>query len=132
VIRAGAQYFGAVFLVGFVLGTVRVLVVAPRLGELGSTLLELPVVLAAAWWLSARIVRRYAVPQEPRARLAMGGVAFALLMMAEAGLSIVLFSNSLAEHVGRYGSLPAALGLAGQALFGLFPLLQLRSLRSRG
>lgn len=38
---AGIGYFGVVFAVGFVLGTARVMVVAPRLGETGAVAAEL-------------------------------------------------------------------------------------------
>ena len=38
-VPAGAVYFLLVFLAGFVLGTFRVLVVLPRIGELAAVLL---------------------------------------------------------------------------------------------
>jgi hypothetical protein len=123
----GALYFAAVFAVGFVLGTVRVLVIAPRLGELASTLIELPIILTAAWLICGAIIKRLAVPRAPGARIAMGVVAFALLMAAEAGLSVALFGNTLEGHIAGYRALPAATGLVGQVVFALFPWLQLRA-----
>lgn len=123
---AGALYFGCVFAVGFVLGTARVLVVAPRLGELLATLVELPVILVAAWLISLWLTRWLAVPREPAARWVMGSIAFALLMVAEAVLAAALLGVSLGEHVGRYRQLPEAIGLAGQVAFALLPLAQLR------
>ena len=47
---AGAAYFAVVFATGFALGVVRVLVTAPRLGETGAVLLEVPIILAASWF----------------------------------------------------------------------------------
>ncbi len=50
-VLAGVLYFGLVFALGFILGTLRVLVLEPRLGSTGAVLLELPVMLAASWLL---------------------------------------------------------------------------------
>jgi hypothetical protein len=61
----------------------------------------------------------------PRAteRLAVGLVAFALLMAVETGLSVTLFDRSLAQQVSAYATLAGAIGLAGQLAFALIPLL---------
>jgi len=45
---AGALYALIVFLIGFIFGTVRVLLLAPRLGEIAAVVLETPVMLAAS------------------------------------------------------------------------------------
>jgi hypothetical protein len=49
VASAVVAYFGIVYALGFALGTVRVLAVAPRIGELPAVLLEAPIMLAASW-----------------------------------------------------------------------------------
>ncbi len=124
-IKAGIAYFAVVFGIGFVLGTLRVLVAAPRMGELASVLIELPIILTAAWIVCRRLVLRYAVPGRLPLRLAMGGVAFALLVFAELVLSVALFGNSIDQHLHAYGSPPGALGLVGQVVFAAFPWMQL-------
>lgn len=55
----------------------------------------------------------------------MGGLALVLLLSAELALSIIVFGNSIIDHLRSYSSLPHALGLAGQFAFGLFPLIQI-------
>jgi len=120
----GAIYFAAVFAAGFVLGVLRTLVLIPLLGELGAVLVELPVILSIAWWVCTRILRRW--PLSPPAAVAMGAIAFLLLMGAEAGLSTLLAGRSLAEHLSLYAQLPHQLGLAGQLAFALFPWMQAR------
>lgn len=45
-------------------------------------------------------------------------------MGAEAAGSILLFSRSLGDHIGSYGTAAGGLGLAGQIAFGLFPVIQ--------
>ena len=130
-IRAGFFYFAIVFAIGFLLGTIRVLVLVPRMGELVSVLIEFPVILAASWIVCGRLIAGLRVPGHWRFRLTMGAVAFALLMVAELVLSVSLLGNSPAEHLARYRSLHGALGLAGQILFAAFPLLRLMTETSR-
>jgi hypothetical protein len=124
-IRLGFLYFLAVFAIGFVLGALRVGLVIPRFGPLVAVLLELPVMLAAAWVICGRLLRRQplTLPQ----RLAMGGLAFAVLMLAELGLSVALAGRTPAQHWALYRQLPEAIGLAGQLLFAAFPLLRGRN-----
>lgn len=45
-------------------------------------------------------------------------------MAAELRLSVWLFDSTVQEHFAAYQSLPKAVGLAGQAVFALIPLLQ--------
>ncbi len=123
-IRAGGVYFAIVFAIGFVLGTVRVLMLAPSLGEGLATLIELPAMLAASWFVCGWCVRRFAVPREPAARATMGAVAFGVLMAVEAALSVLAFGRTPGEHLARYAELGPALGLAAQLVFAAFPLLR--------
>lgn len=124
-IRVGFLYFVAVFAIGFLLGTLRVLVLIPRLGELVSTFIELPILLSAAWLISDFLTTRFNVPYQWWVRLNMGIVAFGILMAAELGLSVWLFGSTVQEHFAAYQSLPKTIGLAGQAVFALIPLLQM-------
>jgi len=123
-------YFAAVFALGFGLGAVRVLLLEPRIGALGAVACELPVMLAASWLLARRLTRPPALAPA-RARLAMGALAFALLIGAEFALGVWGFGRSPAQWLGALGSPPGALGLAGQVLFGLMPLIARRG-RSAG
>jgi hypothetical protein len=125
VIRSALAYFAAIFALGFVLGTMRTLWLAPRLGETGAVLAELPVMLAASWWCARRIVARAALPGRGAA-LALGGLAFALLLAAELALALLLFGETAAAWLASLARLPGALGLAGQMLFGLMPALAWR------
>ena len=127
--RAAVVYFALVFAVGFVLGTIRVLLVAPRWGELPAVLLESPIMLFVSWWACGLSIRVFGV-RGRCAGLSMGAVAFALLMTAELALSLLAFGRSSAEHLRAYGTLAGAVGLTSQVAFGLIPLL--RSGGSRG
>lgn len=125
---AGIAYFALVFALGFALGTVRTLFVAhaPGAGRLVGVLIELPVMLAASWFLCGFVVRRFAVAPTVAARATMGGVAFAMLLMAELLVGALLLRREPLEHVALYGDASYALGLAAQIVFALLPLVQLR------
>jgi hypothetical protein len=63
------------------------------------------------------------VSPDPRARIVMGEIAFVLLILAEVVLGTLLGRSVLAVFAG-FATTAGLLGLAGQALFGVFPLLQ--------
>ncbi|CAN5529523.1 hypothetical protein BH10PSE14_BH10PSE14_19640 [soil metagenome] len=121
---AALAYFLTVFGLGFALGTLRVLFIIPRIGETAAVLLELPVMLAASWVAAGWCVRRFAVPPRTSARLAMGLLAFALVMVAELGLAVLLFGQSPAQHFAAYRHFAGAAGLAAQGGYALFPALR--------
>ncbi|MBX9729466.1 MAG: hypothetical protein K2X31_11205, partial [Sphingopyxis sp.] len=58
---SGVFYGLFAFMLGFVLGTARVLLLAPTVGPTLAVLIELPLMLAACWWWSGRIARRIEV-----------------------------------------------------------------------
>lgn len=121
---AGALYFVVMFALGFVLGTLRVLVVAPRLGDWGATLIELPIMLTLSWFACRWLVGRFAVPGRVAPRLAMGATAFMLLMVAEILLGTSLLGRTLTQQVQAMTGGVGLLGLLGQFAFAAFPLVQ--------
>ncbi len=116
-------YVAAVFAAAFALGTFRILVLVPRLGELAAVTLEVPVVLGLSWLVAGRALRHWPLPR-PGQRLAMGGLAFALLMLGETILGVTLFGRTLAGSLAAMATLPGLVGLAGQIGFGLIPALR--------
>ena len=51
-LKAGIFYFATVFAVGFALGTIRVLTIVPRVGEMVAIVIEVPFILAISWLAS--------------------------------------------------------------------------------
>jgi hypothetical protein len=125
-VPAGVLYFALVFAIGFALGALRVTLLAPALGEFAAVALELPLMLSASWFASAWLVRSFRVPRTGGARLVMGGVALALLLVAELGLGLFGFGRGLAEQVAAWASPVGMLGLAGQLAFGAIPFVQVQ------
>lgn len=123
-ILAGLAYFSVVFAAGFALGAMRVLALAPRLGESTAVLVELPIILAVSWVTCRWLIARFMVPKMLTDRLVMGGLAFAVLLGAEIGVSVLGFGRTLSVHLQQYQQLSALIGLAGQVLFASFPIAQ--------
>ena len=117
---AGTVYFIIVFALGFALGSLRVLLVEPRIGPLGAVLVEMPIMLAASWVVCRRLIDRLSIAA-PGARLAMGAWAFALLMVTEVALSATLFGRPPAVYLQLLLSAAGLIGLATQIAFGVLP-----------
>lgn len=124
-VLAGIAYWAMVFALGFVLGTLRVLWLAPALGLVTATLIELPVMLAASWWAARWLLRRFAIRTEGAA-LVMGALAFVLLMAAELVLGVTAFGQTPAQWLAGLAEPQGALGLTGQVVFALMPWIAVR------
>lgn len=122
---AAVVYWAIVFALGFVLGTVRVLLVIPRVGLIPATLLELPIILTASWFAAGWILRRFAI-DSGRDALILGGLAFAILMAAECALAVVLSGETPARWLTGLREPHALLGLAGQIAFAAMPWWRVR------
>lgn len=129
-ITAGALYAIIVFVIGFIFGTIRLLLVAPRLGETTAVIVEAPLILAASWFACRWCVDRFDVRRAVPARSLMGLVAFLVLMSAEVGLGAVP-GRSLVDQLVTYRSAAGAIGLAAQVIFAMFPVIEVWRRRAR-
>lgn len=121
ILSKAIRYFGIVFTLAFVLGVARVLVIAPRIGATGAVLLEVPIVLAASWLVARHLLRNR--PFGTTERLAVGAIAFALLMASEALLATAMLGQTLGEWAAAVATPLGLIGLAGQLGFAAIPLL---------
>jgi ABC-type uncharacterized transport system permease subunit len=124
VFLAGAAYFAIVFGAGFLMGMLRILLVAPNLGEITAILLELPIMLAVAWFVCGWVLSKFNVPQKTFDRLVMGTFALFLLLIAEAVLSVGLSGRSLQQHLLSYAQAGPLIGLVAQLLYAGFPVIR--------
>lgn len=113
-------YWAGGLALGFLLGTVRTLWVAPHLGELAAVAAELPLMLAAGWWW-ARVVLRHAHLPDLRSARWMGALAFAVLLVSECALAALLFGASPPQWARGLAAPAGLLGLAGQAIWAVLP-----------
>ncbi|MES2710433.1 MAG: hypothetical protein V4653_02530 [Pseudomonadota bacterium] len=122
---AGGAYALALFGLGFVLGVLRVLVLAPGIGVVAATALEAVPMLAAMSWAAPRLARWQGVPPRSAGRIAMGAVALAVLVTFELVLGAVLNGTKPAAWVANFatpqGMIYGALLLAFAAMPWLRP-----------
>ena len=118
VLRFAALYAAIVFALGFGLGVVRQLFVAPVSGELIAVLVELPFMLLLSWLAASRIFPGRGL--EPGQGIEIGLSAFLLLQVAESLLFGAFGPYRYFDNVLYYlGDLSPArvAGLIGQILF---------------
>lgn len=124
-LNAGLVYGAIVFALGFVLGSLRDMLLAPLFGRDLIVLIEGPLILLVAWFVAWWLIRGHGVPGRAFDRLAMGAMAFALLMLGEAAIAVFGLGRTLAMHLGAYTTAKGVLELVPQLAFGLFPLLHM-------
>lgn len=120
IVRPALAYVAAIFTLGFVLGTVRTLWLAPRIGAAAAVLAELGPMLAACWLTARAVLRRHPLPTRAAA-LAMGALAFAVLMALECALGVLGFGLTVTGWAEALLTVPGLLGLAGQLGFAVMP-----------
>jgi hypothetical protein len=121
-LKASAIYFISVFGVGFVLGTIRVLLIVPHLGVRWAELLEQPLMLLASFYF-ARLVVRHFGPFASAGRLAIGIIALAFLLAAELGLTVFVQGLTLAQYAASRDAVAGVVYLLSLAAFALMPVL---------
>ena len=125
-IKAGVAYFGLVFAAGFVLGTVRVPFIVPRLGERVAELLEMPLMLIVVIVAARFVVRRFALAPSLGVRVRAGALALALLIAAEILLVAVLQGRSVGAYIASRDPVSGAVYLFMLLLYALMPAILFR------
>ncbi len=121
-IRAGARYFAVVFATAFALGTIRTIWITPAIGATAAVLVEVPIILLVSFFAARHIITGAQIGYRGEA-LGAGAVAFAMLMVAEAGLAVLVFGQPLNVWLADVWRVLGIIGLAGQMLFALMPFL---------
>jgi hypothetical protein len=122
ILKPALAYFAVVFAAAFAFGALRVTLIAPQIGALAAVALEVPLILGLSWLVAGRVLRRWPLSQGQA--LAMGGLAFVFLMLAEFALAYLLSGQTPRAYAATLATAPGALGLAGQIGFALIPAIQ--------
>ncbi len=126
-LKAGVLYFGLVFAAGFVLGFIRTLWVAPRLGVRTAELTEAPImvgmsILAARW-----AVRHFSIPSPWPRRLAMGCIALGLMLLVEFTFVLWVRGLTIRGSFETRDPVSGAVYFAALAAFAVIPVFVGRS-----
>ena len=120
---AALLYFLAVFGTGFALGSIRVLLLEPRLGAVAATLCEAPLLLLAMIAAASWIPRLLRMPTGTGAMLAMGLGGLALQQAADLIVGTALRGISALDQLARLASPEGAIYAALLVLFALMPAI---------
>ena len=131
-IKAGLLYFAIVLGAGFVLGSIRVPFLVPRLGERWAELCEMPIMAVVIFVAAGYILRRFPAIRTPGRAWWPGILAFVLLVAAELGLALVLQNRSLADYIRSRDTISGSVYLALLLVFAVMPRLRLPAAAAPG
>jgi len=116
------RYFAIVFAAGFALAMVRLPYLVPRYGTRTAELMETPVMLlvigAASFWIQRRNPRL-----SGPSLLAVGSLAFLLMLLAELGVMLATSDQTLVNYVASRDPVSGTVYLASLMVFALAPWL---------
>ena len=121
-LKGALLYFAVVFGAGFLLGTVRILIVAPYLGTRAAELIELPVMLMVTI-VSAKCLVQWLSIKSGLHRLTMGSVALILLLFAEFTFVLWVRGLTIKTYFATQDPVSGTVYLITLVLFALMPLL---------
>ena len=121
--KPAVRYFALVLGTGFVLGTIRVPFLVPRLGERYAELLEMPFMFGAILLAARHVVRRFALSPSLPVRLQVGFAALAMSVLAELLLATWLQGRSLGQFIASRDPVSGSVYLAMLLLFALMPAI---------
>lgn len=124
VARCAAAYFALVFAAGFLLGSVRVPLLVPRMGERLAELAEMPLMLVAIFLAAGHVVRRYGGRIGSRDWPMVGVLALALMVIAELLLAGVLAGRDIGEYIAGRDPVSGSVYLVMLLVFAAMPWLR--------
>ena len=122
ILKSGALYFALVFGAGFVLGTIRVLLVVPRIGTRTAELIETPVMILVSFVAARWIIRRIVAPPTTTERIAIGFVPLALLVSTEFTFVLWLQGLTISEYLASRDPVAGTAYVIALGLFVVMPL----------
>ena len=120
-LNIGLRYYAVVFSIAFALGVARTLMITHAIGVTIAVLLEVPLLVVVSWLAARRQLKDRSL--EPWQRAMVGGLAFALTIASEVILAQLLRGQTIAEWAADVARPLGLVGLAGQLVFGLIPIL---------
>lgn len=120
-LAAAGGYFALVFAAGFLLGVIRSLWIAPRLGARRAEILEAPLMVAISWLAARALVPAADLGTGLPERLRMGAVALVLMLGAELLLVRPLRGVSVRQYLAARDRWAAGAYYLALLAFALMP-----------
>jgi hypothetical protein len=124
--KSAVLYFALVLGTGFALGSIRVPLLVPRLGERYAELLEMPIMFIAIVLAARHVVRRFSLPASLSVRLRVGFAALFMSVLAELLLAALLQGRSVAQYIASRDPVSGSVYLVLLLLFALMPSILAR------
>jgi hypothetical protein len=126
ILKASVLYFALVFGAGFVLGTIRILWIAPSFGTRTAELMEAPImfvvtILAARW-----VVRFLSLPPRAGTRFSVGFIALGFLLGAEFAVVLWIRRLTIGEYIASRDPVSGTVYIVTLGAFAVMPLLVAR------
>ena len=122
-LKSAVLYFALVLGTGFVLGSIRVPFLVPRLGERYAELLEMPIMFVAIVLAARHVVRKFTLPASPSLRLLVGFAALAMSVVAELLLAAWLQERSVVQYIASRDPVSGSVYVGMLLLFALMPYI---------
>ena len=119
--KAGAVYFLLLYVIGFLLGATRELLLAPRFGVVVASALEALPMLAAIFHFAPLIARRFGIPPKSAGRVLMGFFGLVLLIGAEIAMTRAMRGLSPEQWLAHFASVEGAIYAVLLACFAAMP-----------
>lgn len=122
-LKAGIAYFLMVFVAGFVLGIIRVLLIVPLTGGRYAELLEMPLMLVIIYYSARSIVIHFRNINRPKGYIYTGVISFLILITAELSLVFGLQGMTLSEYFASRDPVSGTAYLFSLIIFMLMPYM---------
>jgi hypothetical protein len=122
-LKPATIYFTIVFGTGFLLGTVRVLLIVPRIGVRAAELIETPVMLLVSALAARWILRQFPNIRGSAESLSVGLIAVVLLLAAELAVGVFLFHLSITDALVKTDPVLAVAYYCTLCLYSLLPFI---------
>ena len=119
--KSAVLYFVIVLSTGFVLGSIRVPFLVPRLGERYAELLEMPIMLVVIVMAARFVVRQFDLPANLSLRMKVGFAALAMSILAELLLAAALQGSSVVQYIASRDPVSGSVYVCVLLLFALMP-----------
>lgn len=126
VFAAALAYFGIVFGAGFLLGSIRVPLLVPRIGERYAELAEMPLMFVVIFLAAGHVLSRFSRIRTTGSCFLVGFIALTMLVLAEFLLAVAMAGRGVGTYIASRDPVSGSVYLGMLVLFAVMPVLRLK------